>query len=124
MEIDGLDNQWEAGIPSDWEGELGNLDPDNVQAYASNFALQHLHVIPGATDLRCHDTSGVGQANDTDVDAADLAEEQDPNELATVTQATVNGVRVVRKLSLQYFRDKLVDRFDIMFTQHKLVWPS
>jgi hypothetical protein len=36
----------------------------------------------------------------------------------------VNGVRVVSKLSLEYFRDKLVDHFDIMFTQHKLVWPS
>ena len=97
LEIDGLDNQWEAGIPSDWEGELGNLDADDVQAYASNFALRRLHQTPEGSeglDLCHHNTSGVGQANDTDVAATDLAGELDPNEQATLAEATINGVSV------------------------------
>ena len=34
------------------------------------------------------------------------------------------GVRVVRKLSQTYFRERLVEHFEIRFQQHTLVWPK
>jgi hypothetical protein len=32
-------------------------------------------------------------------------------------------VRVVRHLSLKFFREHLVEHFDILFEQGKIVWP-
>jgi len=60
---------------------------------------------------------------------------------ATATMETVNAieqnshvvqnendeastVRIVRYLSLQYFRKKLIEHFDIMFKRYQLVWPK
>ena len=34
------------------------------------------------------------------------------------------GIRVVRKLSLPFFRSKLVEHFDILFKQNRIKWPS
>jgi hypothetical protein len=34
------------------------------------------------------------------------------------------SIRIVRKLSLPYFRDKLVKHFDILFRQNKIKWPT
>jgi hypothetical protein len=34
------------------------------------------------------------------------------------------SVRVVRNLSLNYFRKKLIEHFNILFQHHELVWPS
>ncbi len=31
IKIDGLDSQWEAGVSSDWEGDLGQLNCNNVE---------------------------------------------------------------------------------------------
>jgi hypothetical protein len=30
LEVDGLDEHWEEGVPSDWEGELGNNNPNEM----------------------------------------------------------------------------------------------
>jgi hypothetical protein len=34
------------------------------------------------------------------------------------------SIRVVRKLSQNYFCRKLVEHFDILWTQNKVVWPK
>jgi hypothetical protein len=36
---------------------------------------------------------------------------------------SVDGIRVVRNLSLNYFRGRLVEHFDIMFKEGKITWP-
>ena len=108
----------ELGIRSDWEGELGSLDEDDVQAYVP-FAIQRLY-----RSSSTHDTSRIGLGGDTDVLSSAVKDEADPNEQTPIEQATWDGVRVVRKLSLEYFKSKLVEHFDIMFTHRRLVWPS
>ena len=39
LEIDGLDEKWESGVPSDWEGELGMQDQLDA-AHHILFAIQ------------------------------------------------------------------------------------
>ena len=34
------------------------------------------------------------------------------------------SVRVVRNLGLNYFHEKLIEHFNILFQRHELVWPS
>jgi hypothetical protein len=34
LEVDGLDERWEEGVRSDWEGELGNNDSAKIQGHA------------------------------------------------------------------------------------------
>ena len=58
-------------------------------------------------------------------------EEEGTTEAIEVRNNTVSdpspdqdGYRVVRKLSQDYFRAKLVEHFDIMFHQGKIVWPN
>ena len=31
--VDGLDDRWEDGTPSDWEGELGEVRQDDLRSY-------------------------------------------------------------------------------------------
>jgi hypothetical protein len=57
LEIDGLD--------SEWEGELGTHDMDDVMNHINNFALQHLH--DANLDIRSYDASGLGPGDDVNV---------------------------------------------------------
>jgi hypothetical protein len=38
LEVDGCDQELQRGVPSDWEGKLGQFDPSD-QATQENFAL-------------------------------------------------------------------------------------
>jgi len=42
LKLDGLDERWDAGVPSDWEGDLGRNDPVECWRYAP-FAIQRLN---------------------------------------------------------------------------------
>jgi len=80
-------------------------------------ALQHLYVNPALMDL-----SGMGHGNDVENGVMPsngqvlegVMNDDDPPET----------VRVVRNLSLNYFRRKLIEHFDILFQRKELVWPS
>jgi hypothetical protein len=54
--------------------------------------------------LRRFDASGMGVENDVNPEQ--------------------KRIRAVRKLSLQFFRSKLVEHFDILFKQNQIKWPS
>jgi hypothetical protein len=119
LEADGLDEQWEFGVPSDWEGELGEHNSSDVSAHLPNFALERLRT-PG--ERRAYDTSGLGPGNDRDTAATDNQSNDD-----TVSEdhiAGSEGVRHVPNLSFEYFRGRLVEHFDILFIQNKIKWPS
>ena len=38
--------------------------------------------------------------------------------------ATVDGVRIVSDLSLNFFCGQLIEHFDILFERHQIQWPS
>jgi hypothetical protein len=44
------------------------------------------------------------------------------NNGGAIMEEAGSPVRVVRNLSLDYFRKKIIGHFDIMFQQHQLVW--
>ena len=122
LEVDGLDEHWQEGVESDWQGELGQHDEEDFINYAPPFAVCRLH---SPTARRNFDASSL-----------EVEEDQENGELATneelIARGTTsndptpdaNGCRVVRKLSQEYFRSKLVEHFDILFHQGKIVWPK
>jgi hypothetical protein len=117
LEIDGLDKRWESGIPSDWEGNLGMFETADVQAHVP-FAIRRLM----ANSLQTYDAT-TNHGDDDEVEVH-LADERDPNEDVPLAQATVNGIRIVRHLSLKFFKGRLIEHFDIQWGRNKIEWPS
>ena len=122
LEEDGLDKEWENGVPSDWEGNLG--------LHCESDVFRYLPV--GENDdndqnmaLRRFDTSGLGVGNDVNRDDSASSDPSDGDGSALEIGASEQrGIRVVCKLSLQFFRSKLVEHFDIIFKQNRIKWPS
>jgi hypothetical protein len=110
LEVDGLDHPWDGVcIPtSAWDGELGELEEEEVPM-AMRRALS-------PASIREYDTSSFGTPRTLNTDEMiDTSAEVVENE---------GGVRYVRKLSLDYFRSRLVEHFNIMWKQHKIMWPK
>ena len=61
--------------------------------------------------IRAYDTSTSIEGIEEDNDEDDFEEHGE------------GEVRIVRNLSLKYFRSKLVEHFDIKFRRNELVWP-
>jgi hypothetical protein len=122
LEIDGLDEKWIEGVSSDWEGDLGNFDSAEDVQENIPFALRRLH---GTQPLRNYDASGMGPGNDRFEDSPDYEEEPEQEHgrlgVGLIDEA---GAIVVRHLSFDKFRDKLVKHFDILFQNNQLQWPS
>lgn len=121
LEIDGLDERWENGVASDWEGELGEHSEADVRRHLP-FAVQRLH---SPAEIRGFDASGLHRGNDGA--ASDDDESDSDSDSETFLQGPTeddNGVRIVRNLSLEYFRGRLIEHFDIKFANHDIQWPS
>ena len=121
LEIDGLDDDWERGVPSEWEGTLGNhhlTDPKTAEF----FALRRLREEESAPDE---------DDGNYDLCSYGYRRGHDPNDsssLSALSQQSVvheetRNVRRVWKLSLPFFRAKLIEHFDILWRQHKIEWP-
>jgi hypothetical protein len=128
LDTDGLDKRWEAGVNSEWEGRLGNHSTRDVQEFMPD-AIRRMHHLPTS---RGYDTSGMGQGPDilNDAEALNRLRQQE-QEWATAAEdnaeenaAGDDGVRIVRKLPIRFFRKKLVEHFHILWQQHDIQWPS
>ena len=106
--VDGLEKPWDGiNMPtSDYEGRFGELEFDDLP-----LAMQRLY---SPDEVRRYDTS----SRPTPVVAAVEA-----NTLANEDNKLDDGPRIVRKLSLPFFRGRLVEHFDIKFKEGKVVWP-
>ncbi len=115
LEIDGLDGEWDR--------IQGNHDAIDVLRHAPS-ALQCLYNA-SEWDPRTLDLSGMGHGDQPEFEVE--METNNPNagenNGAAVMEEVDIPVRVVRNLSLNYFRQKLIEHFDIMYQQHQLVWP-
>jgi DDE superfamily endonuclease len=120
LEVDGLDKRWEEGVQSDWEGELGDNDPAEIERHAP-FAIQRLnnperfgsrqHERESAAPAPLVDTGPRGEDDDDASQNLDgIGERQDEN-----------GTVFVNSLSYTDFRGRLVVHFDILWQRHRIV---
>jgi hypothetical protein len=120
LHVDGLDEKWESGVPSCYEGEMGSIQADDIP-----FAIRRLNDDGGDVveqQWSNVDHTGMGRGDDQSNEVQPVA--IDPNEGTSIEEATENGVRIVRKLTLRYFKKKLVEHFGILRLQGKLKWPK
>ena len=127
--MDGLDQNWEAGVPSDWEGELGDNDPEELQRFAP-FAIQRLQN-PKQFGSRQHENASTaprplnGQQRDRETEETTDGNDDDQSEgsIGIGEREDENGAIFINSLSYTEFRSLLVEHFDILFRRHRIVWP-
>ena len=123
LDIDGLEEHWENGVPSVWEGELGNHAASDICQFAA-FAIQRLHSPLPVKDMTfLAMVMALMLLKDTGWD--DDNDHNDDNDDSTMNDgATVDGVQIVRDLSLKFFCGCLIEHVDILFERHQIQWPS
>ena len=111
-----------SGVPSDWEGSLGQHEERDIRTRPS------LRRLNNPEEARNYDTSGIGAGTDRVDD--------DDNEEFVDNEPIINGNIVheedrfentcvdVRKLSFHNFRSKLVTHFDIAYIKGEVRWPE
>ena len=114
LDVDGLDEEWEQGTPSQWEAH-------NAPSQIPN-AIEKLNN-PGL--VRNGDISGNGFANDyiTSEPCDEIDEAEDMFEESEMKRNEDGSINVT-DLPLNEFRRRLVRHFNIMFKQNKVVWPK
>ena len=116
LEIDGLAAEWDNGVPSEWEGELGDHNVNDISRAALN-----LH---NPVEVRRHDLSGMGAGTDTVTFEAEQPLYEDEVQMSPATvQYAHNHVQPVRLLTLKDFRSRLVVHFDIAYQRNEICWP-
>jgi hypothetical protein len=116
LEIDGLDQTWDgvSATASEWEGEFGELEEVDAPMAIRNLL--------STAQIREYDTSTIGGMMDVDYEEED--DDDDDEDMADVLDESGDGVINVRNLSLDYFRSKLVEHFDIKFQRGEINWPQ
>lgn len=114
LEVDGIDGEW--------DGALGMQDANDVTSHVP-FSLQRLQL---GFDPRLYDASGIGPGEDVQglIATMETVNNRELHGAEHNAEAEVGGCRIVRYLSLNYFRNKLIQHFDIMFKRYELVWPQ
>jgi len=116
LEVDGLDEKWEDGHVSSWQGELGEHEGNNRIPQAIRRLLT-------PAQARNYDTSGMGMGSDcVTTDAAD--NQQDEDEDNNTVETDLEGRILVGSMSLRAFRKRLITHFDIVFKKREIKWPK
>lgn len=95
LEIDGYDEIWEGGIPSD--PDVSNSTCFAINRLNNPLQFPRPEVAPKETNID-DVMSGYDDSGTTP--------------------------RILRDLNQEFFRKRLVEHFDILFEQHKIVWTS
>ena len=126
VDVDGLDEKWKEGVTSMWEGALGcHHDLCDVEEHLPD-AIARL-MSPAA--LRAYDVSGMGIGRGDEIRIHDLPNFADQQTLRIrqkrlYEQQDRTRPRIVKDLSLAYFRSRLIQHFDIVFCRNEIVWPG
>jgi hypothetical protein len=122
LEVDGLDDKWDEGVASSWEGALGRHEIHDVEEHLPQ-AITRL-MSPAA--MRAYDVSGMGFGEDRPIQ--DNLPTFDERHLTRQERQYENEgrspVRIVKDLRLMYFRSKLIQHFEIAFQRNEIIWPG
>jgi len=124
LDVDGLNENWEKGVRSDWEGSLRTHAADDEDD-EDNYSKIMLRM----SDSQCSiprgnvDSSTVGSPEGG---APGFEEPATRNAGATGGGggAGGTGVRRVRNMGMRVFRRKLIEHFDILWNKRQVEWPS
>jgi hypothetical protein len=131
LETDGFTNNWNNGIPasdpsvpsSDWDGPLGEHDPDDFAVIPR--AIMNLH---NPVAMRSYDLSGMGPGADTvlaaDTNNSNVSEDIPLDEAHNNNSTSNSGATLVRSLSLAEFRRRLIIHFAIAYRRREIRWPT
>lgn len=116
LKIDGLDKPWDGvNAPhSNYEGRLGDLEFTDMPV-----SMQRLY---SPSEARAYNVSATADAA-VRAQRPLVVQGESSNIGMKDYHYADNEVRVVCKLSLNYFRSRLVEHFDILFHDGKVVWP-
>ncbi|KAL3762008.1 hypothetical protein ACHAWU_002104 [Discostella pseudostelligera] len=125
LDIDGLSSEWTGGEvansdESEWLGELGAHDFSGVNRDRIPNAI--LRLSNNLTN-RNFDASGMGPGDDVLVDRDHMPINSDHVSDRMEDQAG-QSTRVVKNLTLNFFRRKLIEHFHIMWSRNNIVWPQ
>lgn len=131
LEVDGLDRGWENGASSIWEGNLGLHDMNDVNDHLPE-GIRRLFT---PSELRRYDASShvvlptptynEHVHNNSFINNSDRHGNQQRSRQERIYESDGRSrVRVVKNLSLSYFRSKLVQHFDIAFSKSEVQWPG
>jgi hypothetical protein len=120
IEADGLNELWEQGVKSDWDGPLGDHDAADVPMIFKR--------VGGAAST---DLSGMGNGGDETADGEAFGTGQSRACATSARAFTVVGAcgdaterTKVREMSYEGFRQKLITHFSIKWARQEIVWPS
>jgi DDE superfamily endonuclease len=119
LDIDGLDAQWQNGVESDWLGEMGQFQARDIQMMQAHAAQTNTAAACPIFNDPDPDATHVGFPGDTG-----RITQNDMNLNVMQVREDANGVRSVCRMPYNYFRDRLVEHFSILYEQRKIVWPS
>ena len=119
LEIDGLDQQWEDGIDCDWvvEPDRQGDDEDAESVFDDDQA--------GAESDNSSRNCG-SQSHSAEVEEENKNDRNDDGDHAAFATSISSGgpVELVRNLSLDEFRKRLVVHFAIAYSRDEVKWPS
>jgi len=113
------------GLTEEWAGHEGKFDFD-PQSERVPLALQRL---ANPNEQRSYDTSGMGSGFNNLVDNEEIENGDDSANIhlnileEEVDRVSTVGISYVNNLSADVLQQKLIEHFDILFKQHKVVWP-
>jgi hypothetical protein len=114
LDVDGLSVGWQNGVPSRWELSSGQFDDDEIPD-----AIRRL-VSPDS--IRTYDQSSCGYDQSTTTAAVNNGE--DTNCIRSPRIIAVGESVAVNELPLSQFRAMLIEHFNVLFHEHKIVWPK
>ncbi|KAI2511361.1 Plant transposon protein [Fragilaria crotonensis] len=124
LDVDGLSAGWQNGVPSQWELESGQFDDIDVPA-----SIRKL-IDPNGINPRAvwsYDTSYCGymDAVDDDNDCRESEQNQpnNNNDDHDAVEFRNESPISVNNMSLKHFREMLVEHFNILFHDNKIIWP-
>ena len=112
LEEDGLDDRWDM---NKYMESLGHHDDHDIRRF-----LETCNGRVSQTQ-RQFDTSDMGAGSDVQRNCSTNAESQESD---GVPEPNPNGAIKVQTLSLPYFRQKLIQNFDILWETNRIQWPS
>lgn len=116
LNVDGLDKQWNMGVKSIFEGELGWHAPGDVETYSAPLIFRRVNSGKQG-EIRQYDSSTLGNGTENDYCryANDVEGENIPS----------NGKKIrLLSVSNKKFRNRLVVSFHKRWDMNDIKWPS